>query len=72
MKAIIIPCNECGGTGSRTGETNSPSGPVPFDVPCQRCAGDGSLLCGYLSDDLVDKLNSIMNKCNDIFEKLNE
>lgn len=59
-------CQKCKGTGEVRGEPT---------VTCDRCGGSGRLDEGEISDainTLSEKLDDIMDKCIDIFEKLNE
>jgi hypothetical protein len=41
--------------------------------PCKWCNGESKFLIGTLKvDDLIDKLNDVKEKCDEIMEKLNE
>lgn len=72
MKEIIKVCPGCGGTGTNPGYTAPPGGsPVPVDTTCLKCQGAGTLPNGELSDDLIDFLNDLRDKVDDILEKVN-
>lgn len=63
-----LKCSRCDGEGidSTTG------------ITCIGCHGTGTITAGWYQaveiqqEVMQDKLNDIMNKCNDIFEKVNE
>lgn len=60
-------CVNCGGTGRKL---VSDSGSETKD--CPRCTGTGLQNGGEVHDsDMMDKLDDILDKCKDIFEKLN-
>jgi len=68
--AVVVTCPRCSGTGEDPGGGD-----------CKRCGGDGEIE-GSHSDitdasyntnkDMNDKLDDILDKCNDIMEKLSE
>lgn len=70
MKAIKAVCHACGGAGQLTNPVGYP--PVLVEKDCEACLGDGFRVHGELSDDLIDLLQDMNDKINDIFEKLNE
>ena len=73
MKQITRNCAPCGGTGREMGVALGSEGePTPYDNPCGKCGGTGKLPHSELSDDLIDFLNDLKNKVDDIFEKVNE
>ena len=79
---IFRECGKCHGDGL------FPNAYIDFEgyvvepeetYPCPRCAGEGKLKIGSVSDilqgqldDIEDKINDVLDKCRDIFEKLNE
>lgn len=72
MQEIIQECPACGGTGREAGVVPGPGGPEPYDNPCGKCSGTGSLPLGRLSDDLIDLFDDIKDKIDDIKEKVDE
>lgn len=70
MKELTKKCDSCGGTGSNTGEKPGNGEPFPYEIQCQKCEGGGNISIGELSDNLIDFLNDMNNKINDIFEKV--
>ena len=71
-------CRTCGGDGlfpnnsmSYEGEVLPPENPGP----CGRCDGTGKEVIGLINlptGGLINKLNTILGKCNDILEKLED
>ena len=60
-------CSTCHGTGALADQLGVNLG------QCHICGGAGYNVIGSIdSTDIEDKLDDILNKCNDIFEKLNE
>ena len=74
MKSLTETCSGCGGTGTNPGRSYPPGGgdPNPIETTCQMCAGEGRVPHSELSDDLIDFLNDLKNKVDDIYEKVNE
>jgi hypothetical protein len=70
MKEITKDCDSCGGLGYESGESGDP--PESTQTECSKCAGTGILPHGQLSDDLIDMLNDMNNKIDDIKEKIDE
>jgi DnaJ-class molecular chaperone len=63
MIEILQQCSVCHGTKLLD---------MSDEVACERCDANGYVHVGKLdTDDLEDKINGILNKCNDIFEKVN-
>ena len=70
-----IRCAACNGVGTIPNSFLDPEGiPVTDGTKtCPRCNGEGKYLWGKLDvSDLEDKFNDILNKCDDIFEKVSE
>ena len=69
---IKITCPRCEGVGSTNQYTYDSQGNVtntePED-PCTKCNGDTTIQWGTV---VCDELDDILDKCNDIFEKVNE
>jgi len=63
---IQSKCMSCSGTGKTNTHDGNPTG------DCVSCSGSGMLVSGYLSSDLVDLIQDIKDKVDDIFEKVNE
>ena len=65
---IIRRCRRCDGTGLVSHQTGgNPNG------TCDRCGGSGETSWDSFDlSDLEDKVQDVLNKCNDILEKLNE
>ena len=70
MKEIKAECYACGGAGQLTNPVGNP--PVMVETDCKVCSGTGYRVHSNLSDDLIDLLQDMNDKINDIFEKLNE
>jgi hypothetical protein len=70
----LIPHAACGGTGLIDGQPDPECGGTGLiaDDVCGFCNGAYTVGFGMLDDDLIDLLNDIKNKCNDIFEKVYE
>jgi DnaJ-class molecular chaperone len=62
----LVRCERCKGTGRFTP-------PEEPEEECRYCKGEGYDE-GYYIDmgDVVDTINDIKNKCDDIYEKVNE
>jgi DnaJ-class molecular chaperone len=71
---VYSKCQVCGGDGAISENRVDPVTKVEtwVTVVCSKCAGTGYVAWGNLSDDLIDLLNDIKDKCNDIFEKVSE
>jgi len=70
-------CRACGGDGVRTSTGSQDGTPVSTSTACNACAGTGKFLNATLefdpgNDDLMDKLNDIKEKVDEIIEMLNE
>ena len=72
MKEIYTRCSPCGGTGIEFISTHVDGQNGKTDITCRTCNGTGLRSNLSLSDDLMDFLNDMNNKINDIFEKVNE
>jgi hypothetical protein len=72
MDQVTQVCPSCGGTGSHTGTSTSPGGPVPYDNPCTKCDGVGSLPHSNLPSDLIDFISDMKDNIDDIKEKVDE
>ena len=71
LQKIIRICRRCTGSGEET-IGNDVDG-NPFDsITCRKCGGVGEISTSSLHPDLIDLLNDMNNKINDILEKLNE
>jgi len=69
MATLRVRCRKCSGDGKIASYTESSSGLID----CPRCAGTGYRDWGELDiAELEDKLDDILDKCNDIFKKINE
>jgi len=69
---IYIPCDKCNGEGAVTNNTYDASGNLTSTEiidPCPKCDGSAEIQWGVAKCDEID---DIMDKCNDIFDKLNE
>ena len=71
IQKIYATCKRCGGTGEEPIGYDKDGNPLDA-ITCRKCAGNIEVSNKYLSSDLIDLFNDIMNKCNDIFEKVNE
>jgi len=72
MKTIHNNCSRCN-AGIETIEVPIVGGGTEtVERPCIECGGSGKQVLGYLSDDLIDMLQDMQDKINDIFEKVNE
>jgi DnaJ-class molecular chaperone len=67
---ILSDCESCGGDGIREHVVgNSTWG----TESCPPCDGTGKYVSGTVDlSDLEDQIDDIINKCNDILEKVNE
>ena len=64
-------CRACMTTG--VGKKFDGAGVLVDIDPCPACGGDGYVNVGVVNlDDLESKIDDIMDKCRDIFEKVNE
>ncbi len=71
IKDISVVCDRCGGDGlEEVTKVDPPASPV--EETCGACDGAGFLITGQLDDDLIDFLNDLKTKVDDIFEKVNE
>ena len=70
IKDISVVCDRCGGDGMEEVTKVDPPAPPVLET-CGACDGAGYLITGQLDDDLIDKLNDMDNKLDDIFEKVN-
>jgi len=72
---LTVVCASCRGVGSRVIGYDEQNNPI-YENPCTGCGGDGKTTTALIDDtllnDMNDKLDDILGKCNDIFEKLNE
>jgi hypothetical protein len=72
-KVIHQDCPACGGTGeiyeNPDSQAHGGSGPLNPE-PCLRCGATGHLVFGRLDDDLITFLQDILDKVNDIKEKV--
>ena len=69
----LVDCIKCenGIVTKHYPDSDEQGNKVYYTEPCD-CIG-GHRLAGHIDvTDIDDKLNDLMNKCNDIFEKLNE
>lgn len=68
MGEIKKNCWQCRGSGTR------PASDVDgTPIPCGACSGTGKESWGAVNLlDISDKLDDLLNKCNDIFEKVSE
>ena len=65
---IFKRCNRCEGDGIHPDLVDG----APGDASCVRCVGTGKYFFGTIDlSDLEDKIDDIMNKCNDIKEVVN-
>lgn len=62
IEQVWTHCDPCQGTGTR-GTAGGGGG-----EQCQYCEGTGKMLAHTLDSDLIDKLNDMEDKINDIFE----
>lgn len=71
MKQISTSCSKCiDGVESVTRMVDEES--ITEEITCRTCGGSRLRSTLFLSDDLIDLLNDMNNKIDDIFEKLNE
>lgn len=66
MAEVKKNCRECRGEGATA--QSDVDGTL---VPCGACNGTGKKTWGEIAD-ISDKLDAIMDKCNDIFERVRE
>lgn len=64
--SIQQECTRCEGTG-----IIDPYGDPPIETECLDCGGIGFIEWGK-QPDIMNKLNDIKEKCDDIMNKLNE
>jgi DnaJ-class molecular chaperone len=72
---VYRQCSMCGGDGLFPNDNITYGGvvlPPTNPGPCQTCGGDGKILAYSIEEDFVVKIDDILDKCNDIFEKVNE
>lgn len=63
-------CGQCDGTGSVITWLDAVE---QGSIECPTCGGSGKMLVGEINlNDLEGKIDDIADKCNDIFEKVNE
>ena len=72
LKCISISCPQCSGTGTESIGHIVDDEMVYEDITCRRCLGQTRTTTMCLNDDLIDLLNDMNNKIDDILEKLNE
>ena len=65
-------CPQCGGTGKEKITVPAGEGTEVIEITCRRCNGTKIVSNSWLDDDLIDMLEDMQNKINDIFEKVNE
>lgn len=64
--AMYVRCGQCGGTG----KISPIEGP---DVDCPECSAIGYHEVYQIDlSDVIDTINDIKDRCNDIYEKVNE
>ena len=67
---ILKICDSCGGDGIRQIVTGSDTWGMEG---CGACLTTGKQEIGHVDlTDLEDKIDDVINKCNDIFEKVSE
>ena len=67
---IFKKCSVCGGDGLHFNVTENNAWE---NTTCYECNGVGSYLFGTIDlGDLEDNVNNVLDKCNDIMDKLNE
>jgi len=71
MKNISSSCSKCT-DGVETVTVIQGDNEVITERTCTTCSGTGLRSTLSLSDDLIDILNDIKDKVDDIFEKVNE
>jgi len=70
IHTIYSICSSCNGNGTRPMMTGDDRLGVE---DCPRCATTGKLEVGILDlSDIEDKIDDVMNKCNDIKEVVDE
>lgn len=57
---ILSSCDRCGGTGSESG--TNPETQLPIENPCPKCGGSGNITTGFLSQELVENIESTKAK----------
>jgi DnaJ-class molecular chaperone len=71
MVDVLRTCPKCFGDGEH--ETDIPGGGGTIGQTCPTCDGVGRLVIGYVDiTDLTDKVGDIVDKCNDILERVSE
>ncbi len=69
MEEIYKQCRTCMGNGIEN--TFDASG-NPIQVSCTACNGTGKYLCSTMDlSNITNKLNDILDKCDDILEAIN-
>lgn len=73
MEIIYAKCIKCI-DGIESIKVTLPGGNIETnEIVCRSCGGEMAIPSGsFLSKDFVDVINDIQQKCNDIFEKVNE
>jgi len=73
LNKIYRICSSCGGAGNESGTYIDKNGDIQdYNNTCGSCNGEGKFLSLELNTDLIDLLQDMNDKINDIFEKLNE
>jgi DnaJ-class molecular chaperone len=67
---LVNQCQRCNGEGKGT-FPNAQGNPT-YEDPCTLCGGDGIASTNSFIDitDIYDKVEDILNKCNDILESI--
>lgn len=71
LHKIVEECKRCEGSGSEDIGKDIQGNPIN-PITCRKCSGVGTISTSSLHPDLIDLLNGMNNKINDIFEKVNE
>ena len=72
MKEIYSSCPQCSGNGKESISSIVEGEPVNTEITCRTCAGSTVISNLFLNKDLIDMLNDMKDKLDDIFEKVNE
>ena len=72
IQKLYHACKPCRQTGTVDYVYLENGDIVPGTKTCPLCRGEGKHSNTWLSDDLINLLNDMNDKINDIFEKVNE
>ena len=70
IQSISTECPGCGGTGTEDYTVMEDGSPVPGTRDCTMCEGDLRISSSALHPDLIDLLNDMSDRIDDIKEKV--